>query len=66
MINPPLLKPGDKIGIAAAGRKIAAKDIDVAKSIFSSWGMDVTIATTAPTDEEARALLDGFNFPIRS
>jgi large subunit ribosomal protein L5 len=29
-------------------------------------GMDVTIVTSAGTDEEARALLDGFNFPIRS
>jgi large subunit ribosomal protein L5 len=29
-------------------------------------GMDVTIATTAKTDEEARALLDAFHFPIRS
>jgi large subunit ribosomal protein L5 len=29
-------------------------------------GMDVTIATTANTDEEARALLDAFHFPIRS
>ncbi len=29
-------------------------------------GMDVTIATSAKTDQEARALLDAFNFPIRS
>lgn len=29
-------------------------------------GMDVTITTTASTDEEARALLDAFHFPIRS
>ena len=29
-------------------------------------GMDVTIATSAKTDEEARALLDAFHFPIRS
>ena len=28
-------------------------------------GMDVVIQTTAPTDEEARALLDGFNMPFR-
>ena len=31
----------------------------------SSWGMDVVIATTAKTDEEARALLKHFNFPFR-
>ncbi len=28
-------------------------------------GMDVTITTTAPTDEEADALLRAFNFPLR-
>jgi large subunit ribosomal protein L5 len=28
-------------------------------------GMDITITTTARTDEEARALLDGFSFPIK-
>lgn len=28
-------------------------------------GLDVVISTTAPTDEEARALLDGFNMPFR-
>lgn len=29
------------------------------------WGMDVIVCTTAKTDEEARALLDAFNFPFR-
>ena len=29
------------------------------------WGMDVIIATTAHTDDEARALLKHFNFPFR-
>jgi large subunit ribosomal protein L5 len=29
-------------------------------------GLDVTIVTSAKTDGEARALLDGFQFPIRS
>jgi large subunit ribosomal protein L5 len=29
-------------------------------------GLDVTIVTSAKTDDEARALLDGFQFPIRS
>lgn len=28
-------------------------------------GMDITFVTTAKTDEEARALLEGFNFPFR-
>ena len=29
------------------------------------WGMDVVVATTAKTDDEARALLRHFNFPFR-
>ncbi len=29
-------------------------------------GMDITITTSARTDEEARALLKAFNFPLRS
>jgi len=29
------------------------------------WGMDVIVCTTANTDEEARALLEAFNFPFR-
>ncbi|MBU1175360.1 MAG: 50S ribosomal protein L5 [Alphaproteobacteria bacterium] len=29
------------------------------------WGMDVIVATTANTDDEARALLRAFNFPFR-
>ena len=29
------------------------------------WGMDIVIATTAKTDDEARALLKAFNFPFR-
>ena len=29
------------------------------------WGMDIIVCTTAKTDEEARALLKGFNFPFR-
>ena len=29
------------------------------------WGMDIIVCTTAKTDDEARALLKGFNFPFR-
>ena len=29
-------------------------------------GMDITLTTTARTDDEARALLTGFNFPFRN
>ena len=33
-------------------------------SIDRQRGMDITIVTTAKTDEEGRALLDGFGFPF--
>src|SRR5580704_17826247 len=29
------------------------------------WGMDITVCTTAGSDDEARALLTAFNFPFR-
>ena len=29
-------------------------------------GLDITITTTAKTDEEGRALLEAFNFPFRT
>jgi large subunit ribosomal protein L5 len=37
-------------------------DFDKAAEI---WGMDITVCTTAKTDDEARALLVAFNFPFR-
>jgi large subunit ribosomal protein L5 len=37
-------------------------DYDKASDI---WGMDITVCTTAHTDDEARALLTEFNFPFR-
>jgi large subunit ribosomal protein L5 len=37
-------------------------DYDKASDI---WGMDITVCTTARTDDEARALLSAFNFPFR-
>src|SRR5271168_1809139 len=39
-------------------------EIDFEKS-GESWGMDITVCTTAASDEEARALLTAFNFPFR-
>ncbi|RIK99801.1 MAG: 50S ribosomal protein L5 [Proteobacteria bacterium] len=33
--------------------------------IAETWGMDITVCTTAKTDEEARALLAAFKFPFR-
>jgi large subunit ribosomal protein L5 len=29
------------------------------------WGMDITVCTSAKSDDEARALLNAFNFPFR-
>jgi len=43
---------------------IVFPEIDFDK-VVDSWGMDITVCTTAQTDEEARALLAAFNFPFR-
>jgi len=37
-------------------------DYDKATDI---WGMDITVCTSAKSDDEARALLTAFNFPFR-
>jgi len=39
-------------------------EIDFDK-VTDTWGMDITVCTSAKTDEEARALLSEFNFPFR-
>ena len=39
-------------------------EIDYDK-VDTTRGMDITIVTTAKTDEQGRALLDAFNFPFR-
>jgi large subunit ribosomal protein L5 len=39
-------------------------EIDFDK-VSDVWGMDITFCTTAKTDDEARALLNAFNFPFR-
>ncbi|MFN3657790.1 MAG: 50S ribosomal protein L5 [Pseudolabrys sp.] len=43
---------------------IVFPEIDFDK-VTDSWGLDITVCTTARTDEEARALLAAFNFPFR-
>ena len=45
--------------------QIIFPEIDYDK-IDAIRGMDITISTTAKTDEECRALLSAFNFPLRS
>ena len=56
----------DRNGNYAVGIKehIIFPEIDYDK-IDRVWGMDIVICTTARTDEEARALIAGFNFPFR-
>src|ERR1700761_869012 len=40
-------------------------EIDFDKVQGEAWGMDITVCTTAATNDEARALLNAFNFPFR-
>lgn len=62
-LNP---KSFDGMGNYSLGLKehIVFPEIDYDKT-QEVWGMDITICTTARTDEEARALLAAFNFPFR-
>ena len=57
----------DGRGNYALGLKehIVFPEIDYDK-VDEVWGMDVIVCTTAKTDDEARELLRGFNFPFRS
>jgi large subunit ribosomal protein L5 len=43
---------------------IVFPEIDFDKAV-DSWGLDITVCTSAASDEEARALLSAFNFPFR-
>jgi large subunit ribosomal protein L5 len=43
---------------------IVFQEIDYDKAA-DIWGMDITVCTSAKTDDEARALLTAFNFPFR-
>jgi len=63
-LNP---KSFDGRGNYALGLKehIVFPEIDYDK-VDQIWGMDVIVCTTAKTDDEARELLRGFNFPFRS
>lgn len=63
-LNP---KSFDGRGNYACGLKehIVFPEIDYDK-VDQIWGLDVIVCTSAPTDEEARELLRGFNFPFRS
>ena len=62
-LNP---KSFDGNGNFAMGLKehIVFPEIDYDK-VDQIWGMDVIVCTSAHTDDEARALLSGLNFPFR-
>ncbi|WP_425091632.1 50S ribosomal protein L5 [Tropicimonas sp. S265A] len=57
----------DGRGNYAMGLKehIVFPEIDFDK-VDETWGMDIIICTTAPTDAEAKALLKHFNMPFNS
>ena len=59
-------KSFDGMGNYSLGLKehIIFPEIDYDK-VSDVWGMDITICTTARTDDEARALLAALNFPFR-
>ena len=59
-------KSFDGRGNYALGIKehIVFPEIDYDK-IDQNWGLDIVVATTAKTDDEARKLLTEFNFPFR-
>jgi large subunit ribosomal protein L5 len=63
-LNP---KSFDGRGNFAMGLKehIVFPEIDY-DQVDQIWGLDVIVCTTAKTDDEARALLRGFNFPFRT
>jgi len=63
-LNP---KSFDGRGNYAMGLKehIVFPEIDYDK-VDEIWGMDVIVCTSARTDDEARELLRGFNFPFRT
>jgi large subunit ribosomal protein L5 len=63
-INP---KSFDGRGNYAMGMKehVVFLEIDYDKT-ESVWGMDIVFNTSAKTDEEAKALLEGFQFPFTS
>jgi large subunit ribosomal protein L5 len=60
-------KSFDGRGNYACGLKehIVFPEIDYDK-VDQIWGLDVIVCTSAQTDDEARELLRGFNFPFRS
>jgi muramoyltetrapeptide carboxypeptidase len=62
---PPLLKPSDKVGIIPPASKISLSNINSAKALLESWGLDVALSSNynseyyifAGTDNERRQAL---------
>ena len=63
LIQPPVLKKGDKIAIVASARKISMQELQPAIAIFKSWGLEVVLSKNlfgsdnqfSGTDEERAA-----------
>lgn len=53
MIKPPFLKPGDKIGIVAPGRKVKPADIEASIHFFKAWGLQVVLAKNVYSNDHS-------------
>src|SRR5437762_769190 len=53
MIVPPFLQSGNTIGIVAPGRKVSAKDIEVAQQIIESWGVRIVLGKNIFSDNHS-------------
>lgn len=64
MVRPPLLAPGDRIGLLAPAKRIAAKSLAEAKTVLESWGLEVVMG--ANTGSEKHPYLNGTDEERRS
>ena len=44
MVSPPFIKAGDKVGVAAPGRKISIEEFKAAANVMLSWGVELVQA----------------------
>src|SRR6478736_133119 len=62
-LSPNSVDGGGNVTMGSKGH-IIFPEIDYDKEA-DVWGMDITVCTSAKSDDEARALLSAFNFPFR-
>ena len=53
MTKPAFLKRGDKVGIAAPGRKVKRNDVEATISIFETWGFQVELTQNLFSDDHS-------------